>query len=337
MGTQKNKNVVQLPVRLKFSGWVKKGVFFVLIFLFALPVRAEIVDRIIATVNQTPVTTYDFSKALDNIKVNLSKNPNIKLTAEDQEALRKRAFDHLVDEILLNQEIAKKGIDISDQDVNRAIQSILERNKFTLDQLKKELISKGSSYDAYREDIKGQLKRLKFINQIIGNKVRVNEEDVKAFYDQQGAQMAGDQQIHIAQIVFPLSENPSDTELQKTQAEAEGVFQKIKGGTKFEQAMKQYGAAGSGDLGKVNFSGISPQLAPAIQGLDEGEVTEPIRTQAGFIIVKLYDKPEAALAGSEDIKNKIRDRIYEIKVQEEIKKYVDQLRNKSFIDVKVSI
>lgn len=325
MGTQKNKNIVQ-------------GII-VLFFLFlAFPLQAEIVDRIIATVNQEPVTLYDFSKAMANIQANLqkelSKNPNIKLSDEDRELLKKKAFDHLVDEILLNQEIAKKGMEVSDQDVTRAIDSILQRNKFTLDQLRKELASKGESLDSYRADIKAQLRRLKFINQVIGNKVHVNEEDVQAYYAQQGAQFSGDQQVHIAQIVFPLSEKPSDGELNKVQSEAQSVYQKLKGGMKFEQAMKEYGAAGSGDLGKVQFAGISPQLAPALQGLEEGGVTEPIRTQAGFIIMKLYDKPQTQLAGSEDIKNKIRDRIYEIKVQEEIKKYVDQLRAKAFIDVK---
>jgi len=324
MGAQKNQNLKWV---LAFLG-----------LFISLSVHAEVVDRIIATVNQEPVTSYDLNKAMSNIQREIEKNPSLKVSGEELEALKKKAFDHLVDEILLNQEVAKKGLDVTDQDVTRAIDSILERNKFTLDQLKKELSSKGESLEAYRSDIKDQLRRLKFINQLIGNKVRVSEEDVKEYYAQQGAQLAGDQQIQIAQIVFPLPENPSDADLSKAQGEAQSAYQKIKGGLKFEQAMKQLGGAGSGDLGKVNFAGISPQLAPAIQALDEGGITEPVRTQAGFIIVKLYDKPNTApLAGSEDIKNKIRDRIYEIKVQEEIKKYVEQLRNKAFIDVKASI
>ncbi len=322
MDTKENKNL--------------KWILVLLCLLISSNLRAEIVDRIIATVNQEPVTTYDFGKAMNNIKQELSKNPNMKLGNEELEVLRKRGFDHLVDEILLNQEIVKKEMDVTDQDVNRAIQSILERNKFTVEQIKKELASKGSNYEAYREDIKGQLRRLKFINQIIGNKIHVSEEDVKAFYAQNGAAISGDQSIHIAQIVFPLSDKPSDEELKKVQAEAQSVYQKIKGGTKFEQAMKE-GGTGSGDLGKVNFAGISPQMAPAIQGLQQGGVTEPVRTQAGFILVKLYDKPEAQLAGTEDIKNRVRDKIYEMKVQTEIKKYVEQLRNKAFIDVKANI
>lgn len=327
MGSQKNKNLIGGMAALFF-------------LLLSFSLQAETVDRIIATVNQEPVTLFEFNKAITNLQASLqkelSKNPGMKVTNEDLEILKKRAFDHLVDEILLNQEITKKGLDVTDQDVTRAIDSILQRNKFSTDQLKKELASKGESLDAYRADIKSQLKRLKFINQMIGNKVNVKEEDVQAFYAQQGAQFSGDQQVHIAQIVFPLSEKPSDGELSKVQAEAQAVYQKIKGGTKFEQAMKD-GASGSGDLGKVQFASISPQLAQAIQGLDEGGVTEPIRTQAGFIMMKLYDKPQTQLTGSEDIKNKIRDRIYEMKVQEEIKKYVDQLRNKAFIDMKAGI
>ncbi len=324
MATQKNKNLKLLILALAL--------------FFPLSAQAEVVDRIIATVNQEPVTLYEFNKAMTNIQKELDKKPDVKLTADDVAMLKKKAFDHLVDELLLNQEINKKGLDVTDQDVTRAIDSILERNKFTMDQLRKELASKGEDINNYRDEIKGQLKRLKFINQLVGNKIHISEEDVKEYYAQQGAQISGNQQIQIAQIVFPMSEQPTDAELKKVQSDAQDVYQKLKSGAKFEQAMKQYGGAGSGDLGKVSFSGISPQMAQAIQNLDEGQVTEPVRTQAGFIILKLYDKPQGAqLAGSEEIKNRIRDRIYEMKVQEEIRKYIDQQRAKAFIDIKTTL
>lgn len=303
------------------------GILIFLFFFMTAPVlHAEVVDKIIATVNQEPVTLYELNQAMANIEKELNKNPNVKFSSEEMQELKKRAFDHLVDEVVLNQEISKKGLDVTDQDVNKAIQNILERNKFSTDQLKKELASKGESYDTYREDIKNQLKRLKFINQLVGNKVHVTDEDVAAFYAQNGAQlMGGNQEVHIAQIVLP------------TQSDAEKIYQKIKGGMKFEQAMKDFGAAGSGDLGKVGFSGINPQLASAIQGLPQGGVTSPIQTDAGYLLVKLYDKPQGELAGGEDIKNRVKDKIYEMKLQEEIKKYVEQLRSKAFIDVKTGI
>ncbi len=323
MGAQKNQNL-------------KWGFVFISLFLSSFA-QAEIVDRIIATVNQDPVTLYDLNKAMDNINKELSKAPTPKLSNEEYQSLRKRAFDHLLDETLLNQEVSKKAVETTDQEVNHAIQTILERNQFSLDQLKKELASKGSSFDAYREEIKGQLKRLKFINQIVGNKIHVSDEDVKAFYAQNAAQLGGNQEVHIAQIVFPFSENPSEGDLKKAQANASQAYQKIKGGAKFDQVMKEYGGEGSGDLGKVNFMGINPELSKAIQGLQEGGVTEPVRSSTGFIIVKLLDKPEAPLSGSEQMKENIRDKIYEIKVQQEIKKYVDQLRSKAFIDVKATL
>lgn len=310
---------------------------FLVVLMFCSVSRAEIVDRIIATVNQEPITLYDLNKAMDNINKELLKAPNAKIGSEEIQELRKRAFNHLIDENLISQELVKKGVEATDQEVSRAIDTILQRNKFTLDQLKKELASKGSSLDAYREDIKNQVKRVKFINQIVGNKIKINEEDVKAFYAQRGAEMGGDQQIHIAQIVVPISESPSTEEINKAKEKSSQIYQKLKGGMKFDQAMKEYGGVGSGDLGKIGFSGLNPELASAIQGLSQGGVSEPIQSPAGYIIVKMIEKPDVQLAGSEDIKNRIRDKIYEMKVQEEIKKYVDQLRSKSFIDVKANI
>jgi peptidyl-prolyl cis-trans isomerase SurA len=299
----------------------------------ATPVFAEVVDKIVATVNHEPVTLYELEKAMANLsKEALKKTSGGK--KEDNSDLKRMALDHLIDEALINQEVEKLGIQVTDEEVSRAIKSVLERNNLTQAALQKELAAKGTRFEDYREDIRSQLRRFKFISQTMGSKVKVNDEDVEAFYEQNSDKIQGAQEVRISQIVIPLTPTASDEELKRAQGKAGEVYQKAKGGGNFDALMKQYGGEGSGDLGKVSFSGISPQVANELQKLDAGQVTEPIRTQAGFLVVKLLEKPEVGLKGSDEIKARIRDRIYEIKLQEELQKYVDQLKGKSFIEIK---
>jgi peptidyl-prolyl cis-trans isomerase SurA len=295
---------------------------------------AEMLDKVVATVNQEPITQYDLDRAVETINQQLAKTPEGKKGNIPAQELKKMALDHLIDETLLSQEIEKQGIKITDQDVSNAIASILKRNNMTLETLKKELVSKGTTFESYQADIRNQLKRFRFIGQAVGSKVKLSDEDVQAYYEQNFDKVKGTQEIHISQIVFPLSAQAPNEELNKTLAKAQEVYKKAKSGTSFDNLMKQYGGDGSGDLGKINFSGLSPQLVPALQNLEAGEVSEPIRTPIGILIVKLLEKPEAGLKGSEEIKANIRDQIYEMKMQEEIKKYVDQLKGKAFIDIK---
>jgi len=317
---------------------VKKNILFCLILalLFAPKILpAETVNRIVATVNQEVITQYELDNALANINKELARLPDEKrknLAAQD---LKKQALDHLIDEVLLNQEIAKQNTQITDAEIDTAINNILKRNNLTREALQKELVSKGTSLESYRQDIRGQLKRLRFIQQVVGSKVKVNEEDVEGYYQQNFAKLQPDGDVHIAQIVLPLSEKPSDAEIKSTREKAEEIYKKAKAGAKFEDLMQQYGGPGSGDLGKVKFSGLSPQLSLALQNVEEGNLAEPVRTSAGFLVVKLIDKPEGApMKGSEQVKADIRDRIFEVKMQEEIKHYVDQLKSKAFIEIK---
>src|SRR4030095_4346251 len=301
--------------------------------LFPTPLFAEVVDKVVATVNQEAITLYELQKAMDNINKEALKNVP-KGKKEEIPDLKKAALEHLIDETLINQEMEKQAVSITEADVNQAIKNVLERNQLTQAALQKELAAKGTTFEAYREDIRSQLKRYKFIQQVMGSKVRVNEEDVEAFYAQNASKLGDAQSVRIAQIVVPLSAGASEDEFKKAQGRAGEIYQKAKGGGHCDALMKQYGGEGSGDLGTVSYSSLSPQLANEIGRLDKGQVTEPVRTSAGFLIVKLLDKPEAGLQGSEQVKGRIRDRIYELKLQEEMQKYVDQLKGKAFIDIK---
>src|SRR5262249_49527661 len=150
---------------------VRRLLFSALILsLSGTPCLAEVVDKIVATVNHEPVTLYELEKAMANInKEILKKAPNGK--KPDESDLRKAALDHLIDETLINQEIEKSGVQVTDEDVSRAIKSVLERNNLTQDALQKELAAKGTRFDDYRQDIKDQLRRFKFISQTMGSKV----------------------------------------------------------------------------------------------------------------------------------------------------------------------
>ncbi len=324
MDAQKNKNL-----NLRFSFKKKVMLFSFLAFpLLSAPVLAEVVEKILVTVNREPITSYDLEQVMANLNPEAMKGK--KLEARD---LKQMALDHLIEESLVSQEVEKLGIQVTEEEVNKAMDSILQRNKMNLEGLRKELAAKKSTLEAYKKDLRAQLKRLRFINQTIGSKVKVNEEDVQAYYEQNAGHSQQGQDVHLAQIVIPFASMSND-DLKKSLTKAEEVYLKIQKGGDFDQVMKTEGAAGSGDLGKVPFSGLSPQVANALQPLEVGGVTPPVRTEVGYLLVKLIEKPQLPLRGSEELKAQIRDRIYEMKVQEELRRYTDQLKSKAFIDVK---
>ena len=306
---------------------------FFFLFLSSM-VSAEVVDRVLATVNQQPITLYDLNRVISSYNKEMGKLPQARQRKANQEELKREALNHLIEEALLNQEIEKQGIKVTDQEVSEAINTILKRNQISQEELRKELSQKGGTLEGYREEIRDQLKKFRFVAQVLGSKVKVNDEDLNSFYEQNFDKVKEIQKVHISQLVIPLAADASESEFKQAQNKANEIYKKAKKGTNFDQLIKQEGGEGSGDLGEVSFSGISPQLAPALQNLNKGQVTEPIRTSSGFILVKLIDKPAITLQMNEETKEKIRSQVYEMKVQEELKRYVDQLKGKAFIDIR---
>lgn len=319
MDIQKNqKNLRNLRI-----GFALLGCF------FFSPLQAEVIDKIIATVNQQPITQYDLNQAQDTflkqIKIdNKSASPN-------NEELKNFALTRLIDETLLTQQIEKSNIQVSESELKQAVDSILKRNNMTEDALRKDVSSKGMTLEQYKEDIRKQMKRLRFFGQKIGDKVKVSDEEVNAYYNENASSGNNDQKVKIAQIVVPFS---SESEMKKAEKDAQNLYEKVKSGKNFEKVMNELSSNGSGDLGELPFSGLSAELSGPVAKLSKGEVSSPIKTSAAYLIVKLIDKPGVALQGSEDLKASIRDKVYEYKMQQEIKTYVEKLKKDAFIQIK---
>ncbi len=295
------------------------------------PLRAEVLDKIIATVNQEPITQSELRKTEDTLSKQL-KDDKKALNPSEQAELKNYALSRLIDETLLKQQIEKSQIKVSESELKQALDSILKRNNMNDEALKKDLSGKGLTLEQYKEDIRKQMVRLRYFSQNFGSKIKVSDEEVNAYYSQNVAKTSNDQKVKIAQIVLPFS---SEEDRLKVEKEATSLYEKVKSGKNFDQAMKERSAAGSGDLGEIAYSGLSPELSNAVAKLAKGQVSEPFKTSSAYLIVKLLDKPQAQLQAADDIKASIRDKIYEYKMQDEIKKYIEKIKKDAFIQVKL--
>jgi peptidyl-prolyl cis-trans isomerase C len=148
------------------------------------------------------------------------------------------------------------------------------------------------------------------INSLIGDYVKknpVSDADIKAEYDRFTAQ-AGDKEYHVRHILLG------------TEAEANDVIAKIKGGAKFEdlaKASKDTGsAANGGDLDWASPSSFPPAFSTAFVALQKGQVTEkPVQTQNGFHVIKVDDIRPAKLPTLEEVKPQIAEALTQKKLQ----------------------
>jgi peptidyl-prolyl cis-trans isomerase C len=145
----------------------------------------------------------------------------------------------------------------------------------------------------------------------------VTDAEIKAEYDKFKAQ-TGDKEYHVRHILLD------------TEADANAVIAKIKGGAKFEELAKQSKDTGTanngGDLDWATPSSFPPEFAAGFTGLQKGAVTDkPVKTANGFHVIKLDDTRPAKLPSLDEVKPQIADAL----AQQKLQAYRDQMVKKA--------
>ncbi len=140
----------------------------ILMFFSAVAHTGEVVDRIVAVVGNEIITLSDVR--------NFSHERDLETKRMGLET--KDPIESLIREKLLKLEIQRLGLEPSDQDSQQAIDDVLRRNQITLAQLKSELAAKGMDFDAYKKDLADQIRRMKFLSQVIFPRIHLTEDEV---------------------------------------------------------------------------------------------------------------------------------------------------------------
>ena len=204
---------------------------------------------------------------------------------QDSPQLREAIKRDLIAREVLMQEAIKQGYD-KKPDVKQALDSA--RQAIVVNQLARDYIAKNPVTDA----------------------------DIKAEYDRFAKTQAGEKEYHLRHILLG------------TEDEAKAVIAKIKGGAKFEDLAKQSkdtgSAANGGDLDWAAPSAFPPEFAAGFTKLGKGQVTEtPVKTGAGFHVIKVDDVRAVKVPAMEEIKSQIAESLTQNKLaayQEEMVK-----------------
>ncbi|MBI4126505.1 MAG: peptidyl-prolyl cis-trans isomerase [Deltaproteobacteria bacterium] len=288
---------------------MKTIIVFALITIISLAAHAEVIDGIAAVVNGEVITRSDVNDTV----------------AAKPKTSRGEALDGLVDDLLFDHALTEAKIDVTDDDLARAIQNVLAQNRISLEALKSELMGKGITYEQYKKQIEREIRRVKFINQVIGPQVKINEQDMRDYYQRHPEQFRAAREAHIAEMVLPFPE-------QADQAQFEAFFEKAHKIAREAQSNTQ--AFHGVDRGMVNLKELSPDVAMAIPRLTIGEVSSPILTEKAVVIIKLIALPVLTADDFEKLRDHIYNTLYDQRVEEALKNYLQQQREKAFIDIR---
>ena len=308
------------------------------LFLAGEVARAETIDRIVAVVNDDIIL---YSELQDQVKLLKESSPGIKLdTQAEREQFEREVLQRMIQTRLAEQEIKRLKINVSEHDVDAAVDRFKQENGFTDDQLKYVLQQQGETLERFRDDIKRQLERARLIERVLKSKTVITDEQVDSYLQGQGSAqptVSTNEKRHLAVIFLPVR-NASQTD--QVEQLANKIHKQLKDGENFSKLAKQYSqgpaAEDGGDIGFIAATDLAPAIASATQGLSANQITDVLKTPQGYYIVKVVEiqsEQQKVSNTSTMARDKARNVLFQQEIDRKYEQWIKELMDKSFIQV----
>jgi peptidyl-prolyl cis-trans isomerase SurA len=244
-------------------------------------------DSIVAVVNDAVVLASELDREVDGVRAQLQQRGG---QMPSERLLRRQVLERLVVKQLQLQQADRIGIQITDDELDHAIADIAGRNKMTLEQLSAMVERQGQDYAAYREDIREEMLVDRVRKQDVERRVIVTPREVDQFLA--STPEADDTEYDVSHILISLRGQATPDEVARNQERAEATYAFItEKGNEFAATATSYSdapdALEGGALGWRRRAQLPTVFAEMVPGMKPGDVSKPIRSSAGFHIIKL--------------------------------------------------
>ncbi len=253
--------------------------------------QVEMLDRIVAVVNDGVIMESELRGRVDEIAAQF-RGDNRPLPP--REVLRGQVLDRVILERLQLQMAERAGIRVDDGALNQALSGIARQNNMSLQQFADALRADGYDWSRFREQVRGEMVVSRLQQRSVGSRVRVTDREVQRFMESESGRQMFQADFHLGHILVKVPGNASPEQVSAAQEEAEALVQRLRDGADFaETAVSESDgpeALEGGDLGWREAAQWPSLFSDAALNMNKGEISEPLRSGAGFHVLKMIDR-----------------------------------------------
>lgn len=263
-----------------------------------LPAGADqIIDIVVASVNNQPITLEDISNRLTPIR-----HLTLREAASDPEA--RLVLERMVNEKLLAAEAKERHLSVDDGEVETYINEVAQRNNMSKLEFEAALKNEGLTLPEYRRQISNEILRSKISSAIVRDGVGITREEIDNYLKQNPTLAQAGSKIQLRQILVAFSKDGETRSEQDALDIISKIQKRIAKGEEFTTLAREFsdGAEGSdgGDLGLINTADLSQQFLDAVLLLDAGQTSSVVQTVDGLRIFQVVEKYSAPSKDSDE-------------------------------------
>jgi peptidyl-prolyl cis-trans isomerase SurA len=302
---------------------------------------AELVDRIAAVVNNDIITLSELEKRAAPELARVGAEREVQNRAEARNKILHQVLDGMIGEKLIDLQLKEANIDVSEAEIDAAVENVKAQNSLDNDKLEQALKQEGMSLTKWRSEVlKKQLARFKLMRAKTEGKIKISDDDVRSEYNRWARLEAGDAEVHARHILVRLEENASKEQVESARLRAEKITQEArKPGVDFAELARKKGegatAKEGGDLGFFRRGVMFPEFEKAAFALKPGEISEPVRTQFGWHVIKIDQRREAPVKPLAEMEALLKEKLRTTQLEKLNEAYILELKQAAVVEVKI--
>ncbi len=248
-------------------------------------------DRIVAVVNRTAITRLELDERIASIRQNLTSQG---MQAPAAEILESEALQRMVTERILQEQANMLGLRVDDNQLERTLLSMAQRNNMSLPEFRKRLEADGMNWRQFSEEIRQEITVSTLREREIEGRILISDSEIDDYLKKNASKASIE--YRIAQIMVALPENATPEQIQFRRAKMLTAKKELEDGKDFGVVAATYSnsaeAANGGLIGWRASGSLPPALVELLEQLKPGGMTDIIRSGSGMHLFKLLDKRE---------------------------------------------
>jgi len=278
-------------VKTKLSDCLRPLLLGALFLASAAQAEVQALDRVVAIVDNDVVMQSQLDQRLREVQQTIAKRG---AALPPEHVLSQQVLERLIIENIQLQIGERSGIRITDEELNQAIGTIAQRNGMSIEQFRAALTQDGLSYADARDQVRREMVISRVRQRRVAERIQVTDQEVKNFLASDLGKLQLSEEFRLANILIPVPESSSPETIQAAERQAQELYQQLQQGADFAQLAIARSASETalegGEMGWRKAAQLPPPFDAMVGALSVGEVTEPMRTPGGFIILKLLEK-----------------------------------------------
>jgi peptidyl-prolyl cis-trans isomerase SurA len=310
-----------------------------LLLALLLPLAASaqgLVDRIVAVVNKDVITATELDDAVAGAERQLRRQGT---RLPERALLERQMLERLIVDKAQLQLAKDTGLRVDEAQLDRAVQRVAQNNNLSLAEFRGALERDGVPYQAWREDLREQMLLNRLREREVDDKIQVSDTEIDLFLADLKTRPDMRVEYQVAHILVRVPEQSGPERVEAARARAQKAFSEARAGADFASLAASYSdapdALQGGALGWRSHERLPELFASVLATLQPGQVSDVLRSPAGFHVLKLLERRGQALDGAPVAQTRMRHILIRANEAMSEGEALRQLRDTAYVELRL--